>query len=350
MIKKVIIADIPSETSNGKRTGHYLTVARNYKEIFGEDCKIAGGPVYKNTFKQDDIVDLPYDHVNGDSSLLLRLKMFANAKRLFNNCKGEIVVIQQSSVITTFFCILFFYHKRSSLYLILYNLEGYRLKIGRILFYLIKNKIDGIICPNKIVGEAYGLPYCVVPDYIYTKSYFDKSRLISFDKKLYDFGLLGRIAYGKGCVESAKWLARTNYKVIIAGNPQNKELEKAIIEACEGAENIKLKLGYLSDDEYNILLSQCRYSLMNYSGEYAIRSSGVVFDMVFSGTPVVGKHCIALDFVGDNKLGYLYNQIDEVNYDYIFDEKIYDLYIDNIQKYCGDHVKFKTNLISFLRR
>ena len=318
MSKEVIVADIASETSNGKRTGHYLTVAHNFKEIFGDDCKIAGGPVYKNTFKTEEIVELPYNNVKGGNSLMLRLKMFVNANRLFNNCKDDIIVIQQCSVITTFICLFLFYHKRSELYLILYNLEGYRLKIGRFLFLLIKNKIDGIICPNKIVGEAYDLPYCIVPDYIYTKSDFDKGNLVPFQEKLYDFGILGRIAYGKGCIESAKWLARTKYRVIIAGNCQNKELEDAIVEACKGADNIVLKLGYISDDEYHFLLSQCRYSFMNYSGEYAIRSSGVVFDMVFSGIPVIGKHCLALDFVDDNKLGFLYNHIDEVNFDYFF--------------------------------
>ena len=71
-------------------------------------------------------------------------------------------------VIKNMQCILLFFHKKSKLFFIQYSLEGLRNRIGRIFFRLAKHKIDGIICPNEDVGNGYGLPYCVVPDYIYT--------------------------------------------------------------------------------------------------------------------------------------------------------------------------------------
>lgn len=345
---KVFIADIHSSTVNGKRTGHFIALARNYKELFGDDCIVAGGPVYKNSFKEEDLLVLPYNVVLGQNSLIVRFKNFVNAIRLFRKAKGQCIVLQQCATITLFFCILLFYHKRSRLFMIQYSLEGFRMGMGSLLYKLAKHKIDGLICPNDMVGKAYGIPYCVVPDYIYTKGALDRTALIPFKERKYDFGIIGRIAPGKGCVESAKILAGTKYKIIIAGRPQNQELENELKKACEGCDNIELRLGFISDEEYKYLMNQCRYSLLNYQEEYSRRSSGVVFDMLFSGIPVVGNHCLALDFIGEKKLGCLYDSLDDFDLDSIMDEKLYNSYLDNIVEYCTSHGQYKKKLSEFL--
>lgn len=38
-------------------------------------------------------------------------------------------------------------------------------------------------------------------------------------------------------------------------------------------------------------LEASKYAILNYSGEYSNRSSGVVFDTLFNGVPVIGKKC-----------------------------------------------------------
>ena len=56
MKQTLYIADLRSNCSNGISTGHFFTVAKNYKQMFENVCnvKIAGGPIFKNHFKKSD--------------------------------------------------------------------------------------------------------------------------------------------------------------------------------------------------------------------------------------------------------------------------------------------------------
>ncbi len=313
----------------GKSTGHYFAVARNYQEMFGDNVIVAGGPVYKTGFADDELLQLPY---NAGGGFKARLKTFANAIRLFKEAKGQIIVLQQCTTITTFLCLALFYHKKSKVFMIQYSREGFRSKIGRFLFKLAKSKIDGIICPNDMVGQTFqGVPYCVVPDYIYTGS--ENNVEIPYKDRKYDISIVGRISPEKGVVEVAQKLANTQYSILIAGKPQNIDIESKLKTICDNAKNIELHLGVIPDEEYYSYLRNGRYAFLNYSGEYSERSSGVVFDTLFNGVPVIGKRCKSLQFIEDENLGYLYSDIRDCDISGLYISDVHNTYMEKIAIY-----------------
>ena len=71
MAKRIIVADICSMVIDGNAVGHYFTVAQNYLDLFKSACnvKIAGGPVYKDKFKEEDLLWLDYNAESNCSSI-----------------------------------------------------------------------------------------------------------------------------------------------------------------------------------------------------------------------------------------------------------------------------------------
>lgn len=348
MTKSLIISDIRSNSTNGISTGHYVPVSRMYQKIFVDviDVKVAGGSVYKKYFSDSELLPLPYSVSH--ASLFGRLNILNNCRALFQLGQGNIIVMQHSAVVTALIAIILFYHRKNSLYLILYNNEGIRSFISRQIFRLAKSKISGIICPNDTIGHLYNLPYCVVPDYIYSGEQHDKP-LLAFEEKKYDFCIVGRIAPGKGIVETARKFVGTQYKIIIAGKPENELLEKELHDVCDKADNITLKIGYVSDENYSLYLSQSRYTILNYQGEYSKRSSGVVYDTIFADVPVIGCRCSALQFVEDEHIGYLYESLDDFNVSEIMNKELYEDYLKSIDLYRYKHKDYIMKLKQFLK-
>lgn len=345
MNKKIFIADILSHTSEGQSTGHYFSVARNYQEMFGERVVVAGGPIYKTGFKKASLLQLPYNA--GGGGIKGRLKTFANARKLFKEAEGHTLVLQQCTTITTFLCIALFYRCKSKLFLIQYSREGFRSKLGKLLFKLARHKINGIICPNEMVGKAFmGIPYCIVPDYIYTSNTNTKFKLYS--DRYYDFCIVGRLAPEKGVVEVAKTLANTKYKLLIAGKAQTESLAMEISDVCASASNIELHLGYVSDEDYYSYLHNSKYAILNYTGEYSERSSGVVFDTLFNGVPVIARQCKALQFIEDKELGFVYDEINKYDFDLSMQKAFHEKALQNINKYCQELKKNINKLNRFI--
>lgn len=329
-MKNIIISDIASYSFQGKSSGHYFAVARNYQEMFGDKVIVAGGPVYKTGFADDELLQLPYNA--GGSGIKVRLKTIINAIKLFKKAKGQIIVLQQCSTITTYLSLALFFGRESKLFIIQYNLEGLRSKIGKLLFKLAKSKIDGIICPNDMVGRAFqGVPYCVVPDYIYTGT--ENNVEIPYKDRKYDISIVGRISPEKGIVEVAQKLANTQYSILIAGKPQNNDIASELKSICDNAKNIELHLGVIPDEEYYGYLRNGRYAFLNYSGEYSERSSGVVFDTLFNGVPVIGKRCKSLQFIEDENLGYLYSDIRDCDISGLYISDVHNTYMEKIAIY-----------------
>lgn len=353
----LVIADIRSNCSyKGISTGHYVPVAKMYLSLFEPryNVYIAGGPVYDKYFDKNKIIRLPYN-VSGNK-LIDKLKFFANSICLFKKSKGKTVILQQSSDVTTHIAIALWYWNSSNLFLIRYSNEGINTILKKFIYELCKYKIEGIICPNQMVADAYKCSHIIVPDYIYI-SKSDSIPFVNYSQKKYDFCLLGRIAEEKGVVEIAKILADSNYKIIIAGKPQTKDLENVLLKICNNKPTIDLVLDYISDNQYNQYLKDSRYSILNYNGEYSQRSSGVVFDTLFAGVPVIGCRCKALQFIETHKLGYLYDSIEDLfsngnenKYDTLFDESLYSYYLGNIKKYQDTHSIYAKKLIKFIEQ
>lgn len=344
--KKIIIADIKTFSPDGISIGgHSVAVAHNYMEIFGGRCIVAGGYAITHNFPESRTITLPY--CISHDSLLSKLKIFINSIVLFRKAHNQIIVLQQSTTITAFLCIALFHHCSSKLFLIQYNLEGFRSKVGRLLFKLAKRKINGIICPYDMVGKAFqGIPYCIVPDYIYTGS--AKEIELPFTDRKYDFCIVGRLSPEKGVVEVAQYFSGTKYRIVIAGKPQSEEMARQLETICKDSENIKLHLGIIPDNDYYGYLRNSKYALLNYSGEYSERSSGVVFDTLFNGVPVVGRECKALHFITENQLGLLYDCIEDLNLKSLFQEEFHSRLVSNIQQYRKNLILFINKLSNFL--
>lgn len=353
----IIIADLRSNCSyKGISTGHYIPVARMYQELFKEECKVfvSGGPVYESSFSKDCFVKLPFN-VSGDS-FFHKLKLFCNSICLFAKAKGRTIILQQSSDVTTHLALALFYWGGFRVFMIRYSCHGIDSKLKQFIYTLCRYKIDGIICPNQRVADAYKRPHIIVPDLIYVP----KEEVVmptSYSDKKYDFCMIGRISEEKGIVEIAEILAKRDYKTIIAGKPQTQELADKLSQICQNSSNIELVLDYISDEQYHQYLNDSRYTILNYKGEYSERSSGVVFDTLFAGVPVIGCRCKALQFIETSNVGYIYESADRLFAssnegscicDLLFEETQYNLYLDNIRKYRDTHIDYAKKLIEFI--
>lgn len=345
-MKEIIIADIRTNTLAGVVTGHFVYLAKLYQKLFSKKCvvKVAGGPAYLKSFSEAELLLLPYN-ING-TTIKDKINSFQNCRKLFRESVGKTIILQQSSVVTAFVAIVLLYRGKSKLLMIQYSNAGVSNLVKRLFYCFAKKSIDGVICSNDNIGKAYGLPYIVVPDYIYIGDADLPS--ISFREKQYDFCIIGRLSPEKGVPDAIRSLRTINYKVLIAGKPQSDALGEEIRKECEGAANIELHLGYINDEDYLRYIQQSRYSVLNYQGEYSVRSSGVVYDMLFNGTPVVGCRCNALKFIEEKGLGLIYDDIKKVDYSKLMDADFYEWCQKNIVEYRKSHQQYKEKLEEFI--
>ncbi len=346
-MKTLYIADVRSMNSNGTSRGHYFPVAENYYNIFKDSCKvyITGGPVYKNRF--NEIYTLPYDTFENSSIFINKIKILKNMIELFKKkSENDIIIIQSSAVATALIGIFLFKHSKCKVYTIQYNTECTNSFTKKIIFKLASYKISGIICPDKTIGEAYKRPYCIVPDYIYTGN--RTKNTLSFSERKYDFSLLGLICKDKGVTEVAQKLKNTPYQILIAGKPQSEEIRKELTEICKNASNIELKLEYLSDNEYDTAIKNSKYCILNYSGAYSEHSSGVVFDIIFRGTPVIGRKCKYLKFISDYKIGITFDYLDDFNPNELLTPAVHQKFTENIKNYYSVHKEYILSLKQYL--
>jgi len=347
MYRDFIIADINSPHIDGKIMGHYVPVARMYSSIFESEGNVfvCGAEPYNSYFDDSHFMCLPYS-VNG-TKIKHRIQNLLNCRSLFKQARGKIVIMQQCRDVLSHLGIALFKKKDTKVYIIRYSNKSIDNKVKRFIFNLCKKKIDGLICPSDKLGKEYGVRYLAVPDYIYLGSN-DDAEAVPFNEKKYDFCIVGRIAPGKGAVESAKKLAGTKYKVIIAGKPENERIENDLKTICHNAPNIDLRLGFVSTEDYERFHKESKYTILNYEGEYSVRSSGAVFDTIFAGVPVVGRRCESLQFVDDYGIGYIYDSIDDFDIESVMDENLYNSYLTNINKYRLTHEQYKKELVEFV--
>lgn len=351
-MKRVIIADVRSCASAGTIKGHGYAVASNYLQIFrgAAEIKVAGGPAYAGKFGEN-CESLPYDVKETTPDWINKLRVLLNLKCLFRVCQQDTIVLQSSGVVTALVGIALFKKAHTRVYMILYNAEVQESWIKRLIFKMVKGKISGVICPNDEVGKVHGLPYCTVPDYIYCREQDGENtgNPVSYADKKYDFCMVGLIWRDKGMVEAARYFAGTPYKVLIAGSLSGEEgLEEELKNACSGADNIELRIGYLSSDEYEAAIRASRYSILNYSGAYSQHSSGVVFDMLFRGVPVIGRRCKTLKFIDDFQLGCTYTRIYEFAPESVMQESVYDSFCKRIEEYYTVHQSYRERLRNFI--
>lgn len=349
---RVIIADVRSHISDGTVKGHGFAVASNYLQIFQgvAEVKVAGGPAYQRKYGAASL-PLPYDTDDAHPTWLNKLRIICNMRSLFRCCRHDTIVVQSSGVVTAFLGIALFKRPETRVFIILYDKNALNSRLKRFFFRLVRRKIAGVLCPRDEIGEAHGLPYCTVPDYIYCPSDADgKQTYVPYAEKLYDFCMVGLIWRNKGMVEAARHMAGTPYRVLIAGGLSGEAgLEEDLRDACRGADNIDLRIGYLSPAEYDAAIRNSRYCILNYSGAYSHQSSGVVFDILFRGVPVVGSSCATLRFIGEYDIGTLFHSVTDFEPSAVLDEKQHARFLANLRLYFEHHREYQKKLIDFLR-
>lgn len=307
MKNRLIIADIASHNSNGKSFGHYFAVAENYSRVLG--CTIAGGPIYRSKF--EDALILPYDGLTTDNVVIKKWKQLMNCRALFRATQGGTVILQHAALATAIFGTLLFKKKHTKLFLITYNDEGYNRPFMRFFYNMAKRKVNGVICPFEFVGRGYDLPAIVVPDYLYCEDQFQT--LSKVDKK-YDLCVIGNITPEKGVREVIDLAIQQSVSLIVAGRPASPELEKELQYAVADHKNITAKFKFLSEEEYLDIINSSLYCVLNYQDKsYSTRSSGVAYDLLFRGTPIIGRRCTALNYIEEKGMGVLFDNIANVD-------------------------------------
>lgn len=350
-MKRIVIADVKSYNSNGRSTGHYFSVSKNYLDLYQGICPVivAGGPIYQNFIEGKNYFCLPYDFVVGRNWVKNKWNVLMNCRFLFRRTTpDDIIVLQQSGLSTAIMGIALFATIRNNIYVIAYDTDAVSSSFKRLIYKMAKKKICGIICSHKSVAESYKLPCCIVPDYIYPFWKYRRAPL-SFQNKKYDIAIVGIISWDKGVVEAAEFLSKTKYKVLLAGKAADNQLALKLKEICDSSKNIELHLGFIENEIYYNYIREARFCLLNYRGTYEERSSGVALDIIFNNTPILGRKCKALSFVEKFNVGYLYDDISKVDFNVIMDACAYDILLTNISKYLSKNESYRNQVAAFLR-
>ena len=313
-MKKALIVDITGLHKDGQLLAHMPKVAWNYYNVLSTrfETKIAGGEAYVNTFGQKIVYQLPYDcksetqHEIGER-ISVKIHEIINTYKSLNS-KNDIIIFQcYSRMLPILIGILLSSVKNKKIYIIQYFSTP---KIGRLsksiekfLIYLVKKKITGLLCTSQKTGNAYNLPYYVVPDYFYIK---DDSTMRKYCSKIkYDYGMFGFMSFGKDVELVINTFNNTSEKVIIAGRFSDEDRFLECKRKC--SDNITIINKYLTEEEYNTFFNESRFILLPYEKGYNEHTSGVVLDAIFNFKPVICSNVKAFEFVKDQKLGILYN-------------------------------------------
>lgn len=344
-MKDIYIVDIRSANKNGRSEGHYFAVAENYINVFSSvaDVYVAGGPIYKKKF--DRYFALPFDSIG--NSIRDKITTIINAIYALKRIRNQTLVFQ-CSAISTVCLIIALFSTTNDIYLIQYDTCMIASKWRKLIFNRTRKRIKGIICPGKEIGVALETEYCVVPDYIYCSR-----ELVTKNSEFqYDFGMYGILAQGKGILEAVELLAKSNYRVKIAGKvaglPEDKVMMEKLQEIAAIHPNIMLEIGYLPDEKYKEYITSTKYVILNYSDSYALRSSGVILDAIYNYTPVIVRRRKYADFVGDSEIGVVYDHLGEVDLEQLLHDNVRSNFIENIDKYLKMQEKHRHTLTEFV--
>lgn len=171
---------------------------------------------------------------------------------------------------------------------------------------------------------------------------------ISFDRKKYDFVTIGRLAKEKGILEISEVFSHTNHSLLVAGIADESFDIDELLDIVSCNDNINLLLEYLSEDDFTSCINQSRYCILNYQGVYSERSSGIALDALFSGIPVVGHRCRALQFIEDYGMGFLYDDAEKFDFSSILTKSVWEKCVSAIDVYKQEFEKHKQNLLDFV--
>lgn len=321
MEKEVCLADITTLSLNNKIYGHFYSVAKQYNLLFkNENFKVLGGATYQEytEFENNRFYKLPFFiKKEAESKILKFAKELINAMICVNH-RCDALVFQSYSKLPIYIS-LALCNPKSKVYMIEYQ---YSNKKGITGFFrkIALKKVKGIITSTNQVGEAYGRPYVKVQDYIYTPSNIPKA------EKKYDFAMLGTIASDKDYEDVIFSCKNKKFRVLLAGKFLDSDRLRSI-ESIAG-DNIEIINEYLSDDDYYKYIRESKFIVLPYiPSTHTGKSSGVVLDSIYQGTPVIATNIDTFSFVKKYNLGILYSTsfqevIESEQINYSFDRQI----------------------------
>lgn len=335
-MKKLLIIDpLSLHNENGNIIGHSMQLTKNYSQLFSKyfKVKIAGKHEYENQF-QKSFVKLPFSINFGNSNLIQgfidKFKIAINIIYALRQ-ESDYYILYSCSKISLLISLPFLPKKR--LFIIDYKISS---KNPINAFY---PKIAGFLTSQP--SNSYGLVDSFLMNDYYYNSTFWKSQI---QKKIYDFSCVGNISLGKQIEDVVTKFQNTDYKVLISGIFEDKNRLKTIQELASS--NITIKDGYLSENEYHNIIKKSRYIILPYNKNYDTHTSGVVYDAIFNGTPIIGTNVTALNIVKEFNLGMCFNTINEIDLNET--EKKYPYFQTNIEHYLQeDHLRFQ-KLVDFI--
>lgn len=351
-MKQLIIADISSLRKGNTSFGHFISVAKNYRYLLEGvyDIRIAGGPIYKKYFSEEELVNLPNEiavDLSKDKVSKIKEKVgeLINARKLLKSTSNSVIIFQHYSVIPLLIEIIINKQRNNNIFLIQYKSELKNF-LKKCLFRLARKKINGIITSQDTIGKEYKLPSIVLPDYIYVKETNQNYKNII---PKYDFGFVGIVREGKRVERIVEIFQKRNEKILIAGNFMlSEEKNKKILSGKNN--HIYIYNKYLSEDEYWDSIESVKYFILPYDGKYYENaSSGVIYDCLFHKKPVITIKRPTFQFIEDYGLGKLYdNDLSEINFDKLNDKNVYSKYEKNIEMWLESFNVYKRKLEEFL--
>ena len=235
----------------------------------------------------------------------------------------------------------------SAIYIIQYKSE-IDIGINHLLYRIAQRRISGVLCTKSAVGEKYGIPYCTMPDYVYTD--FDGAKELELNNGyLYDFGIFGIIRKGKDVVGVAKKFIGIKRTLLIAGSIQDDKMKESLERFAKENENIIVIDRYLSEEDYNNLISATRCMILPYVDEYYNESSsGVVYDALFAKKPVITRKYEIFDFIRQYQIGVLYDTLNDISFSEVMKDDDFLTYQNNIETYLSDNHAYILKLKQFI--
>ena len=106
--------------------------------------------------------------------------------------------------------------------------------------------------------------------------------------------------------------------------------------------------GYLPEKTLDDILFSSSYVVLNYSDDYSEHSSGIVYDALAHGCPILGRRCKGLRFAEDGELGCFYNGLEEVDIERLLEAKRINRFVRNVSTYINGQVLAAEKLNNYL--
>ena len=361
----VLIADpYCSINNNGEPSGHYIHFFKDMKNVMEKDFTviIACSEEYQK-YLSGPFVTVP-SNPSGDqleklSSFsrlsVLNIKPITTIRRLLQ-LDVDAIIFQASSLPALLLSILTTsskFTRGKRIFLTIYNdqISGKHIKdrTRRLLFFLAKKRISGIITGIPDLAEIYQIKTLAIPDY-FSRTPEIITEAKSFFK--YDIAQLGIVNEGKNVEKVAEIFKDTDLKLVIAGRFNSRERYEAFRNSIRDYPNISLINKYLADQEYQAILKESRFVVLPYETN-KLQSSGVYYEALLNLKPVLVSNAPFFKDVTEKGLGYKYDELSSNIGDFLRNEdnyqalrkNIYD-YISRIQNVSKDRIlEFFTEII-----